>query len=119
MMHKKNETVNTDGMKPEMWFALGVVDSAYAAEGMETIITSAADSVHNPGSKHGQGLAVDVRNGNLTEDQKTRIWAKIQRLEKYGYDCVNEVEHATVATTGTHFHIEYDPKPGERSTLFG
>lgn len=114
MLKLASDTVKIEGLKAEMYFALGVADRAFADEGQECIITSACDGTHLPDSKHYAGEAVDLRNKQLSDDQKTRILAKLERLERYGFDVIDEAPKATANTTGQHFHVEYDPKQGEK-----
>jgi hypothetical protein len=87
---------------------------AFADEGRECVITSAHDSDHLPTSKHYQGFAVDIRNRDLTLQEKDRVLDKLKRLERYGFDVIDELPKSTLRTTGPHFHIEYDPKEGEK-----
>ena len=117
MIHLKDDSVLIDGLKQEMYFALGIADAAYAAEGLECVITAGLDGKHMTHSKHAEGFAVDLRSSNLSPDQHSRISASLKRLEKYGFDFVDESSHATSNTTAEHFHIEYDPKFGERLNL--
>ena len=113
MLKLKDKTVIVDGLVPEMYFALGIADRAYADEGLECVVTSARDAHHNPDSLHGQGKAVDLRNSNAYDDQRQRILDKLKRLERYGFDVVSEVVGSTPLTSGSHFHIEFQPKLGE------
>lgn len=101
------------GLQNRMYFALGIADRAFADENLECVVTAGTDGDHNPGSKHSLGMAVDVRNSQCTLDQHVRISAKLSRLEKYGFDVVDEKAGQTAKTTAGHFHIELDPKPGE------
>jgi hypothetical protein len=105
---------NIVGLKSEIYFALGIADLAYAAEGLECVITSAADGAHLPNSKHYKGEAVDLRNVNCSAEQKANIKARLSRLERYGFDVIDELPKASANTTGAHFHIEFDPKAGEK-----
>lgn len=114
MLKKKAATVVTVGLVPEMFFALGIADRAYADEGLDCVVTSARDATHNPGSLHGKGYAFDLGNSTLYADQHQRVYSKLQRLERYGFDVVDEKAGDTPATTGPHFHIEFQPKPGEK-----
>lgn len=113
MLHLKDSSVLVTGLKQEMYYALGVADQAYADEGLECVVTAALDGKHNAGSLHSMGAAVDLRNSNCTEEQRSRILAKLERLEKYGFDVVSEVPGSTAATSGEHFHLEWQPKVGE------
>lgn len=103
-------TVQINKLAPQLYFALGIADQAYADEDEDCIVTAAQDGQHNPNSLHPKGLAVDIRSNNLNTEQHDRILLKLQRLERYGFDVVDEGAHATAATTAIHFHIEYDPK---------
>lgn len=113
MLRRKDNSVVIEGLVPELYFALGIADRAYADEGLECVITSAKDGQHNPDSLHGQGKAVDIRNVELFPEQYDRIYTKLKRLERYGFDVVAEKPGQTKATTGSHFHIEFQPKQGE------
>jgi hypothetical protein len=118
MLKLKDAGVIVAKLKPEMYFALGIADWAFGVHGHDCVITAALDGKHNPGSKHALGLAVDIRNEQCDDAQKQVIFTMLQRLEKYGFDVINEEVGDTPATTATHFHIEYDPKPGERPDIF-
>jgi hypothetical protein len=112
MLHLKPSVV-VEGLQPEMYFVLGLADQAYADEGMECTVSAALDGVHNPGSLHPLGYAVDIGNRELTPGQHANIVSKLRRLEKYGFDVVDEGTSATAATTAQHFHVEFQPKAGE------
>lgn len=118
MLHLKDKSVVVEGLVSEIYFALGIADRAYADEGLECVITSARDAHHNPSSLHGQGRAVDLKNTNANDSQRGNILTKLKRLERYGFDVVDEKSGQTSATTGSHFHIEYQPKVGERGSIF-
>lgn len=114
MLKLKDSGVLVVGLKPEMYFALGIADSAFAVEGLECVITAGTNGDHNANSKHPLGEAVDIRNSQCTIDQHDRILIKLTRLERQGFDVIDEKPGATVMTTGRHFHIELDIKPGEK-----
>lgn len=114
MLKLKDSGVLVEGLKPEMYGALFLADQAFADEGLECIVTAALDGQHNPGSLHSSGWAVDIRNSNCDPGQHDRILIKLTRLEKYGFDVVDEKPGATAATSNRHFHLEFDPKPGEK-----
>lgn len=119
MIKLKDNTVNVEGLHPEMYFALGLAEYAFAAFGKECVITAALDGEHNPGSKHPLGLAVDLHNADLETEIRLGLFLKLRRLERYGFDVIDERPGQTGQTTAAHFHIEYDPKPGERVSVFG
>lgn len=119
MLKLKDNTVMVSGLHPEMYFALGVAEYSFSAYGEECVITAALDGEHNPGSKHPLGLAVDIRNANLETEIRLGLFLKLKRLERYGFDVIDEKPGQTGKTTAGHFHIEYDPKAGERTSLFG
>ena len=112
-MKLKDHTVVYQGFHSEMLFALGIADMAFTDEKQDCIVTAGQDGRHNPGSLHPLGLAVDIRCKQLSEEQRDRIFAKIQRLEDYGFDVVYEREGDTAMTTAVHYHIEFQPKLGE------
>jgi hypothetical protein len=113
MMKLKDTSVVVIGLSSEMYFAIGLADAAYADEGLECVITAGLDGSHNTGSLHPEGKAVDIRNQQCSEIQLGRIALKLQRLNKYGFDVVNERVGDTEKTTASHFHIEYQPKEDE------
>jgi hypothetical protein len=119
MLKLKDDTVNVSGLRGVMFFALGIADVAFAYGGHDCVITAALDGDHNPGSKHPLGLAVDIRNVDLDAVMHDMVFHKLQRLEIYGFDVIDEKPGQTGKTTASHFHIEYDPKPGELTSLFG
>ncbi len=119
MLKLKDSTVNVAGLRSVMYFALGIADAAFVYAGKDCVITAAVDGEHNTGSKHPMGLAVDIRNVELDPVMHDLVFHKLQRLELYGYDVIDEKANQTGKTTAPHFHIEYDPKPGELSSLFG
>lgn len=96
-----------------MYAALYAADLAFAKQGLECVITAALDGDHNPGSLHAQGYAIDIRNGQCNSPQHLAIYEALQRLERYGFDVVDEKPGQTGKTTDRHFHIEFQPKPGE------
>lgn len=113
MLKLKDVGVIVVGLRPEMYFALGIADRAYADEGLECVVTAGLNGDHNTGSLHSQGAAVDLSNKDCTAEQHLNILVKLQRLERYGFDVVDEQPGQTGKTTGPHFHCEFQPKPGE------
>lgn len=104
--------VSLDSLKPEVRFALGFVQAAFANFGAgEIVITSANDSTHSTKSLHYRDFAVDVRTKNLAPDARDRIATFLrQHLDPYGFDTLLE----SAGLPNEHLHCEYDPKLGER-----
>lgn len=110
MAIKFKSDVKLDGVQREIFVAIGYVFGLLTTAGYDTVITSANDGTHNPGSLHPKGLAVDIRNRHIPDGDRARLWQEIQStLHPCGYDCVMEGPHATAATTAQHWHIEFQP----------
>jgi len=103
---------------PEMHFALGFIQAAWARDHLsEPTVTSAKDSHENrPKSLHNgppdwqpweteNGLAVDIRTRDITFEQSTAVvsWLRAN-LDPLGFDTVLE---------SNHIHCEFDPKGEE------
>jgi hypothetical protein len=110
----KDKSVNVQALSAEMYFAVGVIEAVFAKYGLDVVITSAADSTHNPGSLHSQGKALDIRweLGDSATGEVIFI-ELVRRLERRGFDVVDERKRASKAWTGAHLHIEHQPKQGE------
>jgi hypothetical protein len=115
MIVLKDSSVITSGLCPEMYYALGIAAALKEKLfGMNCIITALLDGTHNPGSLHPLGKAADIRTRDLTPaDAVTWMWAIKAELEPMGFDVVPEGAGDTLATTGAHLHIEFQPKAGE------
>lgn len=101
--------VVTEGLRYEMWIAVGAVAAArWLLFGEEnTTITAALDGKHMQGSLHAKGLALDFRTNDLSPSEAGRLTVVATKvLEPLGYDVVHE-------TIPEHLHIEFDPKAGE------
>ncbi len=114
MINVKDNSVNTQPLCAEIYFACGVIEAVFAKHDLDAVITSAADATHNPGSLHGQGRAIDIRWSVPDARTGDIIFAElVKRLERRGFDVVNERKRASKSWTGAHVHIEYQPKAGE------
>lgn len=112
MLLFKNKGINTDEVKPAVWYALGVASEILDKEAdVDAIVTSMNDGVHKIGSRHYSGEAVDLRSKHISNSVvKERVYnALFKALAKEGFDVLLEGK----GSTNEHFHIEYDPK-GER-----
>jgi len=90
-------------LEREMCKALPVIERVHQEAGIlrGAYITSARDSIHNVGSLHPKGLAVDVRTRDLSPTQKGILTANLQKELGKDFDVVLETDH---------IHIEYDPE---------
>lgn len=105
--------VNLKGCSFELGFAAATMSFFYHREGVDFIITSAKDGIHGPNSLHAKGNAFDARTRHLTKDQGDRILRDTKlALEVFGYDVIDERGKPGAA----HFHVEFQPKPGESFT---
>jgi hypothetical protein len=113
MFNLKDHSVIYEGLLPAMYFALGVAAALHRQMfGKDMVITSLLDGKHNCGSLHPKGLAADLRTIDLTPDERVQWFAALQKaLMLIGYDVVWEGGvGATPMTTGSHIHIEFDPR---------
>jgi len=104
---RKSE-VQSDGVAPEIWYAIGVANALRTFAGLPHVVVCAMkDGKHMRQSLHASGHAVDLRTHDLSPDttldwsQRVNAW-----LNEQGFDVV--LEH-----NPPHLHIEHDPKPGE------
>lgn len=112
MVVLKDATVKVEGLVPEMFYALGVAAALkHRMFDLNTVITSALDGEHNPGSLHPLGRAIDLRTNDI-KPQDAISWFESIKSQLYllPFDVVWEGGvGATPATTGAHIHIECDP----------
>lgn len=96
-----------DGVRQEIWYALGVCQCAFLMlVNKPFIVTSLKDGHHGPTSLHPSGKAADIRTRHLNEVQIEHVYLFLKRqLSALGFDVVLESEH---------IHIEYDPQSNEK-----
>ena len=105
--------VNLKGLQPEIILALMAATEAYSAFNLDCTITSALDGEHMEGSKHYEGLAVDLRTHTLnSEHTKTHVIVAIRNALGDDYDVLLHAPD----TINEHIHIEYDPKQVTETT---
>ena len=105
---KFQANVKTDGVVPQIWWAMGVADLLHQEMfNKELEVTSVNDShEHNPKSLHHQGEAFDIRTRHMTSDFHLRFFKALKlRLDPRGFDTVDE---------GNHIHVEYQPHTGDQ-----
>ena len=112
MLLLKDSSVIHDGLKPEMYYALGVAAALKQKMfNLNCVVTSLLDGAHNPGSLHPLGLAADLRTLDLTIGERSAYFDAVKaELEPMGFDVVPEAVGSTPATTQVHMHVEYQPK---------
>lgn len=86
-----------------MAMALPTIDRAHHKVGIArgAFVTSARDSIHNPGSLHPKGLAVDLRTKDLALEKIVILVNQLRLDLGPEFDVVLEVDH---------IHVEYDPR---------
>jgi hypothetical protein len=111
MILLKDSSVIHDGLEPEMYYALGVASGLHKKMfGTNCVVTSLLGGVHNAGSKHPSGYAVDIRTMDITDSERGVYIQELKdELEPMGFDVVPEKIGSTPATTQIHAHIEFDP----------
>jgi hypothetical protein len=96
-------------LRPEMARALPLIElahgDAYLPRG--AFITSGDDGDHMDGSKHYEGLAVDLRTRDLTQPEIGRLVAAL-RKRLNGSAAVDRPYNVVVESD--HLHVEYDPQ---------
>jgi len=90
-----------DGLRTEMLFGLVCIEPLFVKERVELVITSGTDGVHMQGSKHYEGLAVDIRSRTIRAENLSRFIVNLKDALGVDFDVVLENDH---------IHIEYDPK---------
>lgn len=95
--------VTHDQVQGPIWYACGVIESIYRANGLRFVITALTDGhADKPNSLHNKGLAVDIRTRDIPVDLCGQVIQNVkQRLRGLGFDVVPESDH---------LHVEYDPK---------
>lgn len=102
MLEIKN-TVELQGMQPELVPAIIVANEVYAELGYRCVITSVVDSKHSRTSLHYVGFALDLRTRDVPVEKHQAICAEIAARLGPQYDVVLE---------SNHIHIEFQPKVG-------
>lgn len=101
------EGVDLSGLKLVMVNILPDLERIWIGHGREegVTITAALDGAHRVGSKHYEGLALDLRTYYWTEEEQEMVYNNLLAVINLLYcDDFDVVLHKT------HIHIEYDPK---------
>lgn len=102
---------NLANISPQIMYACGVIETLYKARYQRCVFTSFTEGTHGTASLHPKGMAVDIRTYTLTAGEGDSLFAEIKHaLDPLGFDTVDE----RGGKTGGHFHVEWDPKVGEK-----
>lgn len=103
--------VTFEKAKPPAWYAMGFVDAlSKLFTGDQATMTSITDGKHGQGSKHYDGVAIDIRTRDLRKEQIDSLYMLLrEHLDPYGFDTVLENDH---------IHVEFDPKGHEKFFRF-
>ena len=92
--------VDLRGIKPEAVVAMMICEPIISKHA-EFVVTSVCDGKHMQGSKHYEGLAMDIRTREIPEAMLKPCLDEMKEALGPQYDAILE---------GDHFHVEHDPK---------
>ena len=108
---RANDDVALKSLKFEMFSLLHAIDFIYQVDtGHDAYIIAATNGLHEQGSKHYQGLAVDFDTSGLSDDV-------IDRVARHILICLPYL--VIVRVEDDHIHVEYNPMEGAQSCLRG
>jgi len=90
--------VSIERLNREIRRALDPIESVYATNGEEAVLTSAGEGTHSVGSLHYANDAVDVR---MPKKNAGEVAQELRRRLGKDFDVVVELDH---------IHVEHDPK---------
>ena len=93
--------VRVAGLRPEILFAIIAAERVCAEMGVDCVVTACVDGVHQAGSLHYCGLAVDLRNRDFRPGDADKAVARLKQCLGTDYDVVLENDH---------IHVEFDQK---------
>jgi hypothetical protein len=93
--------VRVAGLRPEILIAVVAAERVCAEMGVDCVITACVDGVHQAGSLHYCGLAVDLRSRDFRPGDLDKAIARIRQCLGADYDVVLENDH---------LHVEFDQK---------
>jgi len=93
--------VRVAGLRPEILLAVVIAERVCAEMGVDCVVTACVDGVHQAGSLHYCGLAVDLRSRDFRPGDLDKAIARIRQCLGADYDVVLENEHV---------HVEFDQK---------
>ncbi|HZV07171.1 MAG TPA: hypothetical protein VE999_18965 [Gemmataceae bacterium] len=93
--------VRVAGLRPEILIAIIAAERVCADMGVDCVITACVDGVHQAGSLHYCGLAVDLRSRDFRPGNADKAIARLKQCLGTDYDVVLETDH---------IHIEFQQK---------
>ena len=93
--------VRVAGLRPEILLAVVAAERVCAEMGVVCVVTACVDGVHQAGSLHYCGLAVDLRSRDFRPGDLDKAIARIKQCLGADYDVVLENDH---------IHLEFDQK---------
>jgi hypothetical protein len=93
--------VRVAGLRPEILLAVVAAERVCAEMGVDCVVTACVDGVHQAGSLHYCGLAVDLRSRDFRPGDLDKAIARIKQCLGADYDVVLENDH---------IHLEFDQK---------
>jgi len=91
--------VRVAGLRPEILLAVVAAERVCAEMGVDCVVTACVDGVHQAGSLHYCGLAVDLRSRDFRPGDADKAIARIKQCLGADYDVVLENDH---------IHVEFD-----------
>ena len=92
--------VDLRGLKPELVVAMILCDPVVSRHA-EFVVTSVCDGKHMQGSKHYEGMAMDIRTREIPPAMLKPCLEEIKQVLGAQFDAVLE---------GDHIHVEFDPR---------
>jgi hypothetical protein len=93
--------VRVAGLRPGILIAVVAAERVCVEMGVDCVITACVDGVHQAGSLHYCGLAVDLRSRDFRPGDADKAVARFRQCLGADYD---------VALENDHIHIEFDQK---------
>lgn len=104
-MRLKDNTIDVNGLKPEMMILVGIILTVERLYNIEFRITAISDYKHSKNSNHYKGYAIDLGVKEFPRETITALYNAI----KERINCEYNILHEGVGFNNEHFHVEYNP----------